>query len=81
MPAEARKYEARATLDGGEDGLDFQRRIAEEAPGWIKRNGCLMFETSESQAEESLEICRAHELKPELMTDEELEANVVVAWR
>jgi release factor glutamine methyltransferase len=81
MPAEARKYEARATLDGGEDGLDFQRRIAEEAPGWIKRNGCLMFETSESQAEESLEICRANELKPQLVTDEELEANVVVAWR
>jgi len=78
MPAEAREYEARATLDGGEDGLDFQRRIAEEAPGWIKRNGCLMFETSESQAEESLEICRANDLKPELVTDEELEANVVV---
>lgn len=81
MPAEARKYEARATLDGGEDGLDFQRKIAEEAPGWIKRNACVMFETSESQAEQSLEICRTQGLKPELVTDEELEANVVVAWR
>jgi release factor glutamine methyltransferase len=81
MPAEAREYEARATLDGGEDGLDFQRKIAEETPGWIKRNGCVMFETSESQAEASMEICRAHDLKPELVVDEELEANVVVAWR
>lgn len=81
MPAEAREYEARATLDGGEDGLDFQRKVAEEAPGWIKRNGCLMFETSESQAEESLEICLANGLKPELVVDEELDAHVVVAWR
>lgn len=81
MPAEARKHEARATLDGGEDGLDIIRKIVEEAPGWIKRNGCLMFEISESQAEEALEICRAHDLKPELVTDEDFEANVVVAWR
>lgn len=81
MPPEARDYEARAALDGGEDGLDFQRKLAEEVPGWIKRDGCVMFETSESQAEQSLEICRAAELKPELVTDEELDAHVVVAWR
>lgn len=81
MPPEARQYEARAALDGGEDGLDFQRRLIEEAPGWIKRDGCLIFETSESQAEASLELCRAAELKPELVTDEELEATAVVAWR
>jgi release factor glutamine methyltransferase len=81
MPPEASKYEARATLDGGEDGLDFQRILTAEAAGWIKRDGCVMFETSESQAEASMELCRANELKPELVTDEELEATVVVAWR
>jgi release factor glutamine methyltransferase len=81
MPAEAREYEARAALDGGKDGLDFQRILAEEAPGWIKRNACVMFETSAEQAEESMEICSSFELKPELVADEELEATVVVAWR
>lgn len=81
MPAEARQYENRAALDGGEDGLDFQRRLVEEAPGWIKRGGCVMFETSGQQAEASLELCRAQDLKPELLTDEELDATVVVAWR
>lgn len=81
MPAEARDYENRATLDGGEDGLDFHRRIAGEAPGWIKRNGCVLFETSASQAEETMEICISNELKPKLFTDEELDANVVIAWR
>lgn len=81
MPAEAREYENRAALDGGEDGLDFQRILAEAAPGWIKRDGCVMFETSESQAEASMELCREFELKPELVTDEELDATVVVAWR
>lgn len=81
MPAEARKYEARAALDGGEDGLDFQRKLVEETPGWIKRSGCVIFETSESQAESSMELCREQELKPELVTDDELESHVVVAWR
>lgn len=81
LPEEARKHEARAALDGGEDGLDFVRRIAEETPGWIKRNGSLIFETSESQAAEALAICEANELKPELVTSEEFDANVVVAWR
>ncbi|MFT4049357.1 MAG: putative protein N(5)-glutamine methyltransferase [Solirubrobacterales bacterium] len=81
MPAEARDHEKRAALDGGADGLDFVRKLAEEAPGWIKRDGCVMFETSESQADAALEICRAAELKPELVTDEELDATVVVAWR
>jgi release factor glutamine methyltransferase len=81
MAPEAREYEARAALDGGDDGLDIQRRIVEEAPGWIKRNGALLLETSESQADALLEICRTHELKPELVTSEELDAHIVVAWR
>lgn len=81
MPAEAREHENRATLDGGPDGLDLQRVLAENAAGWIKRDGCVMFETSEQQAEASLELCRENDLKPELVSDEELEANVVVAWR
>lgn len=81
MPAEARKYEKREALDGGVDGLDFQRIVAQEASGWIKRDGCVMFETSEQQAEKSLEIFRENELKPELLKDEELDAHVVIAWR
>jgi release factor glutamine methyltransferase len=81
MPAEAREYEAQTTLDGGDDGLDFQRRLAEEAPGWLKRGGCLMFETSDQQADASVELCRAQGFQPEVLTDEELGATVVVAWR
>lgn len=81
MPAEARKYEKREALDGGADGLDYQRKVAEEAAGWIKRDGCVMFETSEQQAEASVELCESNGLKPELLRDEELDAHVVVAWR
>ncbi len=32
MPPEARLYEPAVTLDGGADGLDVQRRVAEGAP-------------------------------------------------
>ena len=31
-------------LDGGADGLDFYRRIAEEAAAYLQKNGLLMLE-------------------------------------
>ena len=36
-------------LDGGEDGLDFYRRIAQEAPAYLARGGALLMEIGSSQ--------------------------------
>ena len=37
-------------LDGGADGYDFYRRIAEAAPRWLKPGGTLLLEVGYDQA-------------------------------
>lgn len=39
LPAEARDHEPLVALDGGADGLDLVRRVAEGAPRWLAPGG------------------------------------------
>lgn len=55
MPPEARLHEPRVSLDGGVDGLDIQRRIADEAATWLKPGGHLLVETSNEQVDRTVE--------------------------
>lgn len=48
MP-EVGQFEPVQALDGGVDGLDFYRRITEEAPQYLKNNGYLFFEIGYDQ--------------------------------
>lgn len=50
LEPEVRDHEPRAALDGGSDGLDCYRRIAEEAPLFLGKKGHLMLETGCDQA-------------------------------
>ncbi len=43
------KYEPRLALDGGEDGLNFYRRIIHGAPRYLKKSGFLIMETGFGQ--------------------------------
>jgi len=43
------RYEPRSALDGGEDGLDFYRRIIALAPDFLKQDGFLIMEMGFNQ--------------------------------
>ena len=49
LQTEVKDHEPMMALDGGEDGLDFYRRIAEEAPNHLKKGGVLMMEIGHDQ--------------------------------
>lgn len=50
MP-EVAQFEPMEALDGGMDGLDFYRKITEEAPRYLKENGYLLFEIGFDQGQ------------------------------
>ena len=50
MP-EVKEYEPILALDGGEDGLDFYRKIIAEAPGHLDSQGWVLFEIGYNQGE------------------------------
>ncbi|WP_203756419.1 putative protein N(5)-glutamine methyltransferase [Cellulomonas chitinilytica] len=81
MPSEARDHEARVALDGGADGLDLHRRIAALAPGWLRSGGHLVIETSRRQAPRTAAALTAHGMAARVVTDDELDATVVVGTR
>jgi release factor glutamine methyltransferase len=49
LQAEVRDYDPRSALDGGADGLEFYRRIASEAPRWLRPGGILLLEFGDGQ--------------------------------
>ena len=53
---EVREYEPRVALDGGDDGLDFYRRIAENVRSYLAKDGMLIMECGEGQANDILQI-------------------------
>ena len=45
-------------LDGGDDGYDFYRRIAQDAPRFLKEGGVLLLEVGYDQAQGVMALCR-----------------------
>ena len=55
---EVREYEPYIALDGGEDGLDFYRRIIGGAQDYLKRGGQILMEIGSGQAKAVSELLR-----------------------
>lgn len=51
LQVEVKDYEPRLALDGGADGLDFYRRLAEESADRLKKNGYLIMEIGFDQGQ------------------------------
>ncbi len=56
LQAEVKDHEPRMALDGGEDGLDFYRRIAEDVRRFLAKDAVLMLECGEDQAQQILQL-------------------------
>jgi len=51
LQSEVRDFDPRGALDGGADGLDFYRKLAEEAKPFLKPGGKIMLEFGDGQAD------------------------------
>jgi release factor glutamine methyltransferase len=81
LPREARVHEPRVALDGGPDGLDVVRRVAEAAPDWLAAGGHLLVETSADQADTAIETLRTAGFTTTVARDADLAATVVIGRR
>lgn len=56
LQQEISKFEPRIALDGGEDGLEFYRRISCDAGRYLRSSGVIAFEVGAGQAEAVVDI-------------------------
>ena len=59
LEVEVKDYDPRIALDGGEDGLDFYRKIVKDAKKHLYKGGYLLFEVGQGQAEEVAALLKA----------------------
>lgn len=81
MPAEARDHEHRIALDGGDDGLDVHRRIAEGAGEWLRPGGSVVIEVSDAQAAVSSAAFVAAGFRVSVESDDDVDGTCIVATR
>jgi release factor glutamine methyltransferase len=59
LPVEIRRFEPRHTLtDGSSDGLGLVRRLADDAPAWLRPGGCVLVEIAPYLARDAATVLR-----------------------
>lgn len=83
LAPEVRLKEPHTALSGGQDGLDFYRRLANEAPAMLVPGGFTAFEVGIHQAGEVAALLKANPLigRTEILPDYAGIDRVVVGWR
>jgi release factor glutamine methyltransferase len=78
MPAEARDHEPRVTLDGGDDGLEVLRRLADGVLPWLAPEGHVFIETDAGQAPAAVKILATAGLLARSVYSEEFCSTVII---
>ena len=60
LQKEVKDFEPRLALDGGEDGLNIYRRIAQEAGKYLNRGGTIIMEVGEGEANEVVKMFKTN---------------------
>lgn len=81
MPPESRDHEPRAAVDGGPDGLDLVRRVADQAVEWLAPGGRLYVEAGRAQAPAAAAAFEKCGLVATVERSDEHDATVVVGRR
>lgn len=83
LAPEVRLKEPHTALSGGQDGLDFYRRLANEAPAMLVPGGFTAFEVGIHQAGDVATLLKANPLigRTEILPDYAGIDRVVVGWR
>ena len=83
LAPEVRLKEPHTALSGGQDGLDFYRRLANEAPAMLVPGGFTAFEVGIHQAGDVAALLKANPLigRTEILPDYAGIDRVVVGWR
>lgn len=83
LAPEVRLKEPHTALSGGQDGLDFYRRLAKEAPAMLVPGGFTAFEVGIHQAGDVTDLLKANPLidRTEILPDYAGIDRVVVGWR
>ena len=59
LQREVQAYEPRLALDGGADGLDFYRKIAQESGKYLNRGGIVILEVGQGEAQEVVKLFKS----------------------
>lgn len=59
LQKEVKDYEPRLALDGGKDGLDVYRKIAQESGKYLNRGGMIILEVGEGEAQEIIKLFKS----------------------
>ena len=72
LQREVRYYEPTLALDGGEDGLDYYRRIIQEGEKFLSPRGCLILEIGHDQGARVAELLKCKKRLKDVIIVEDL---------
>ena len=75
LDREVKDYDPIEALDGGEDGLDFYRKIIREAPEHLKKKGRIVFEIGYNQGNAVAELLKASGVFEDIEITKDLAGN------